>query len=133
MWNNTKLCMSFLQCYPTTIWFNGKWSPVTILRFKDFDVRQIFLDHFRNHSPRYYNTKSRIRFTPSSPLYQRKKECLIRAVMNAITKHPEFEHYDLTPLWHCLVLMKPQQKREYVKGHPAWLKLEFKVAPIGGS
>ena len=73
MWQNKKLANTLLQCYPTTIWSNGRWSPVTIIKFKDFEVRQVFNANFRNWSPKYHNTNNRIRFTPLTPLFRRNK------------------------------------------------------------
>ena len=41
----------------------------------------------------------------------------------------DYKDCDLTPLWHCFVLMKPQQKRKDDKDLPAWMKLEFVSTP----
>jgi len=131
MWENKALVNQLFQCYPVTIWFNNRWSPLTILRIKEFEYRQMITEHFRDYNPKFVDStgkvyhKNYIRFTPSSPLFQRKKECLLRAMMSAINQHEDYENYDLTPLWHTLVLMEPQYERAYDPNLPAWAKLEF--------
>ena len=95
------------------------------MKWKDFELRQLFNTKYRQWNPKYKDTKHMIRFTPSSPLFQRKKEAPLRAMMNAITQHEDYKDWDLTPLWHCLVLMAPQPKRKHDTKLPAWAKIEF--------
>ena len=54
----------------------------------------------------------RIRVTPSTPLFARKQEGVLRVVMSALNDTDEYADSEMTPLWHSLVLMKPQPKGE---------------------
>ena len=122
-WKNPATVKNLFKSAPVTIMFNGKYSTVTIVYFKDFVVRQLFCLYYRNHTPTI-NGK-RIRIMPSSPLWARKKECMIRAIMGATDMHPYYKAWDLTPLWHSLTLMEPQRKREYDPHAVAWCHVRF--------
>jgi hypothetical protein len=74
----------------------------------------------------------KLRVTPSSPLYQRKKEGLLRVFIKAINSHPDYQSLDLTPLWHTLTLMEPQAARGYDSEALAWLKITFERARSTG-
>ena len=122
---DTSHVVSLLRGLPTTVRRGKQWSEITLVAFASFDVRAAYLREYGQQGPKF-NGKT-LRVTPCTPMFARKKEGVLRTLMNAINKHDHFQDCELTPLWHSLTLMKPQGKghREYDPELPAWAQVKF--------
>jgi len=126
-WTHPHITRQALVVTPVTVFFAGKWSPVTILTWRSFQLRQAWQKMWRERGPdfKYYNKNYPIRMTPASPLFSRKKECIIRAIMGAVAKHPDLVGHEIVPLWHSLVVMEPQHTRSFDELAEAWCRVWF--------
>ena len=123
--------LALMRGLPATARRGAEWSDVTVVQFASVDVRTLFLNEF-SRTP-FQCRGRRVRVTPSTPLYARKKEGVLRTVMNAVNMHPDHEGSELTPLWHSLTLMQPQPRgqRIYDRDADAWAKVTFRRTPLG--
>ncbi len=143
-WKDPHALFGCLATEPTTISTGaGTFGAISILTFTSFDARRAFCDDFKtpftvdSDGVVIKNVKGKgkgtgkaqaimkLRVTPSSPLYQRKKEGLLRCFMSAINTHPDYASKDLIPLWHTLTLMEPQDEKGYDDTAEAWLRISF--------
>ena len=123
--------LKMVRGLPTTVRHGRKWSTVTVVSFASFDVRAAFLRQYGRGGLQMCGR--RIRCTPSTPLFSRKKEGVLRVVMNAVNKVEAYADSEIVPLWHSLVMMKPQPRsvRDYDDNLPAWAKVKFVRTPQG--
>ena len=116
---------------PATVRRASGYSDISMVEFASVDVRMAFLNQFGREGPRYYGR--RIRVTPSTPLFARKREGVLRVIMAALNDSEQYADAELTPLWHSLTLMAPQPKgnRVYDPDHDAWAFVKFVRTPAG--
>ena len=127
----TSHAVGLLRGLPTTVRRGKQWSEITLVAFASFDVRAAFLREYGQQGPKFRGKTLRV--TPCTPMFARKKEGVLRCLMNSINKHANFKDCELTPLWHSLTLMKPQAHghREYDPALPAWAQVKFVRASTG--
>ena len=125
------LILSLIKGLPTTVRRGQRWSEITLVTFASFDVRTAYLREYGRTGPSYRGKVLRV--TPCTPLFARKKEGVLRVLMNAINAHPDHAHCELTPLWHSLTLMRPQPQghREFDDTLPAWAQVKFQRTQTG--
>ena len=120
---------------PATPPAGQKWSTVTTLQFKSWDMRKEFMSLYGGGSgtPLYKSDtepvpKFHIRCTPASPQFQRKLELPIRVLLAAHTKYAELQATPPEPiviLWRTLTLMKPSESREFDPQAIAWARVTY--------
>ncbi|CAE7422961.1 Kidins220 [Symbiodinium sp. CCMP2592] len=101
----------------------GKWSTVTTLYFKSWDLRKEFMAAFGGSggTPLWKDSQTvakgfHIRATPASPQFQRKLELPVRVLLKAMNKWAETQTNPPTQmiiLWRTLTVMEPSENREW--------------------
>ena len=99
-----------------------KWSTVTTILFKSWDLRRAYMNTFGGGkgTPLWKDGKAvqgfHIRSTPSSPQFQRKLELPIRVVLYLLNKHAEMQATTPEPLsilWRTLTIMSPSSTGDF--------------------
>ena len=112
----------------------GKWSTVTTLQFKAWDLRRAFMTAYGGGGgtplwgPQGPVKGFHIRCTPSSPQFQRKLELPVRAILFMLNKHAEMKSTPPSPmliLWRTLTLMHPDCGREFDERATAWARMIY--------
>ena len=108
-----------------------KWSTITLLHFKSWEIRKCFMDHYGGSggTPYWSNAttpvrNTHIRATPASPQFQRKLEIPLRVVLSALNL-VEAEKNQVTILWKTLTIMMPQTQREFDEQATAIARLHY--------
>ena len=121
-----------LQVDPATPPSGSRWSTITILTFKSWDLRKSFMTSFGGSTGvglwRDAQTHVRgrhIRATPCSPQFQRKLEVPLRVLLSLINESPLLEHSQVVVLWKTLTIMAPQAAREYDEQATAFARLFY--------
>ena len=100
----------------------GKWSTVTTILFKSWDLRKSFMAVYGGGkgTPLWKDGKAlkgfHIRCTPSSPQFQRKLELPVRVTLNFINKASEMSRTPpeaLVILSRILTIMKPSSTGDF--------------------
>ncbi|CAE7324102.1 unnamed protein product [Symbiodinium sp. CCMP2592] len=112
---------------------DSRWSTVTILQFKSWDLRRSFMECYGggNGTPLYREDNQpvpnhHIRCTPSSPQFQRKLEVPLRVVLALYNKHCEMTATppgQIVILWRTLTVMKPSDRRDFNEQAEAWARV----------
>ena len=95
-----------------------KWSSVTLLSFKSWDLRKAFMEAYggTQGTPLYKDARTpvprhHIRATPSSPQFQRKLEIPIRVLLQALNLKEETEPRQVVILWNAYGDVSPNGAR----------------------
>ena len=101
----------------------GKWSSVTTLLFKSWDLRKEFMSMYggTGGTPLWKDSQSaakgyHIRATPASPQFQRKLELPIRVllrILNAWALTQANPPTQMTILWRTLTIMEPSETKDW--------------------
>ncbi|CAE7421778.1 unnamed protein product [Symbiodinium natans] len=109
-----------------------KWSSVTLLSFKSWDLRKAFMEAYggTQGTPLYKDARTpvprhHIRATPSSPQFQRKLEIPIRVLLQALNLKEETEPRQVVILWKTLTVMSPQMARGFDEQATACARLHY--------
>ncbi|CAE7041945.1 unnamed protein product [Symbiodinium natans] len=89
----------------------GRWSGITMLAFKSWDLRRAFMADRRD-----------------SPQFQRKMELPLRVILAAINLLPDTEPKQVVILWKTLTIMAPQQSRQFDEQIVAAARLHYHTA-----
>ena len=113
----------------------GRWSTVTTLQFKSWDLRKEFMAYYggSNGTPLYRDESTPVRnhhtcATPASPQFQRKLELPIRALLathNMAAEAKSTPPGQLTILWRTLTLMAPSESRDHDPQAKAWARMHY--------
>ena len=110
----------------------GKFSSVTILNFKSWDLRKAFLADFGGASgtPLWKDNRTavpqrHVRVSPATPQYQRKLEIPIRVLLEAINHAPNLPSNQVVILWRTLTVMSPQADRTFNERATACARLHY--------
>jgi hypothetical protein len=112
-WAQPMLLIDLLDTEPVTIPTGNKtYGAISILTWKSFNQRKAFCDDFASGATITVGNKQvKLRNTPSSPLYQRKKEGLLRVFLKAKNSHDEYkEHGSHASLAHAHPNGTPEKK-----------------------
>ena len=127
-------CLCVLQGEPITVQQGeDRWSGITVIIFSDFRMRKAICQHFQNSELRYlHKDKSlKVAIKPAAPRFPRKPEGVLRALLGVISRHPDYKGLTATVLWPTLTLLQPQEKVEWVQGHPAWATVKYEEDSTG--
>ncbi|OLQ01223.1 Ribonuclease H [Symbiodinium microadriaticum] len=101
----------------------GKWSSVTTLLFKSWDLRKEFMSMYGGSggTPLWKDSHTaakgyHIRATPASPQFQRKLELPIRVllrILNAWALTQANPPTQMTILWRTLTIMEPSETKDW--------------------
>ena len=98
----------------------GRWSAITILSFKSWDLRSAFMEAHGGATgiPLYRDERTpirghHIRATPSSPQFQRKLELPIRVILHVLNNVDDAQSNQVVILWKTLTVMSPQTVRAF--------------------
>ena len=112
--------LNVLQGDPATPPSGAAHSPITIITFKSWDLRQNFMQAFGGTlgTPLWRDNQTSvkgkfIRATPCSPQFQRKLEIPIRVLLSLINESEVLENSQVVVLWKTLTIMEPQASREF--------------------
>ena len=116
----------------------GRYSGMTLLTFKAWEMRSAFLKQFGGQSgtPLYIDEATpqpnrHVRVSPCTPQWQRKLEMPLRVLIQALNNHPETTGKRLVILWKTLTIMAPTEDRDFSPDHTAWARLFYEQS--GGS
>ncbi|CAE7825396.1 unnamed protein product [Symbiodinium sp. CCMP2592] len=109
----------------------GKWSNITLIHFKSWDLRRAFMEQHGGSSgvPLYQDGSTpirghHIRATPSSPQFQRKLEIPIRVILQALNVQSG-QPSQVVILWKTLTIMAPQEVRAFDPQIKAMARLHY--------
>ena len=115
--------LSALQCEPSTPPAGeNRWSSVTTLLFRSWDLRRAFMAVFggAKGTPLWSQGKAvkghHVKCTPSSPQFLRKLELPIRVVLAVLNKQAELQAKTPEPLailWRTLTIMSPNSTADF--------------------
>ena len=112
----------------------GKWSGVTTLLFRSWDLRKAFMAVHGGGSgvPLWKDGAPvkgyHIRATPSSPQFQRKLELPVRVLLRMYNIACELQAKppgQLTILWRTLTIMSPSETRDFDPQATAWARMTY--------
>ncbi|CAE7869975.1 unnamed protein product [Symbiodinium microadriaticum] len=126
--------LNALSTEPVTVpQSDGFYSPMTMITFKSWEIRQAFLERFGGSTgcPVYKDDSTpihgkHVKVSPSSPQWQRKLESPLRVLLACINAHPDHNATSrLTILWKTLTLLEPKQDSEFHEDVKAWARLFY--------
>ena len=122
-----------LATEPITLQYGKKWSSMTMLVFKGFELRKSAADIYvgKGNTPLYTDEKTavggqHVQVLYSTPQYQRKLEVPIRVLMKALNNIAQYEDCNMVPLWKSLTLMFPTDNKELDENARACAHVEYK-------
>ena len=99
---------------------DDKWSSMTMLTFKGFDLRKEFTDTYvgKGNIPLYSDANTAVPGKHlitlfSTPQYQRKLEAPLRVLMRALNNTASYKDHNMVPLWKSLTLMTPRESKDF--------------------
>jgi hypothetical protein len=126
-----------LQGEPITVQYsNQSYSTITVLTFNDFRMRKATATHFQSADLKFKTESGKqlkIAIKPAAPRFQRKLEGVLRALLECISKHPDYEGQTCTILWPTLTIMAPQTEMHYDPNHQAWATVKYEEELVAGS
>ena len=106
----------------------GRFSGMTLLTFKAWEMRSAFLKQYGGQSgtPLYIDEATpqpnrHARVSPCTPQWQRKLEMPLRVLIQALNNHPETTGKRLVILWKTLTIMAPTENRDFLRTTPPGL------------
>ena len=123
-------CLATLPVTITT--GKEKWSTMTFLTFKGFELRKAFSDEYvgKANTPLYSDATTpvpgkHVQVLYSTPQFQRKLEVPLRILMRALNNTSEFENCNMVPLWKSLTLMYPVDSKDFQADARACASVEY--------
>lgn len=115
---------------PITVRAGKQWSPLTLLVWRAFELRQKFNLKYQgdaHNAPLWWgNTpvpQKHIKVSPSVPAFQRKLEAPLRVLLTVLNSSEQYKHNAITTLWPSLTVMTPQPAKEFDESHTALARL----------
>ena len=110
----------------------GRWSTITALNFKAWDLRKAFVDAFSGSTgtPLYRDDGTpipnhHVRVVPATPQFQRKLELPLRVLLHVINNSEVLEGKQVVILWRALTIMSPQKVRAFDEQATACARLQY--------
>ncbi len=115
---------------PITVKAGKNWSPLTLLIFTLFDLRQavtVTYQSDKSNAPLWWGDQAvpgkHIKVSPAVPTWQRKLESPIRVLLSVLNNCVEYKGTYITCLWPSLTVMAPQAVRDFDPAHTAIARL----------